>query len=153
MSMMKGEHTNIVSFIVFLFICLTRLIGEVIGYNVLFNGLPFLWISLSLGFLLTWQGVFKELEVYSVIFTWMRESFNRLMLNFTSGKWRASVNWSGLIALLALMWPAWDLVSRWNIVRHRWAVGFPHYAQMFLHIAVLLYILFIFIQGGLILCK
>ena len=140
-------QANLISFLAVLFICILRLIGEAIGYgNILFNGMPFLWLSLSLGFLLTWQVVFKGLEVYSVIFTWMTESLTRL-LRIVSGNFEASINWNSLLALSVLAWPIRDMTVRWNIVHYRWAVSFPPYAQMFLHIAAVLYIVFIVIQG------
>ena len=142
-------HANLISFLAVLFICILRLTGEAIGYgNVLFQGMPFLWLFLSLGFLLTWQVVFKGLEVYSVIFTWMRESLTRLLLKIVSGNFdEAPINWNSLLALSVLAWPIRDMTVRWNIVHYRWAVSFPPYAQMFLHIAAVLYIVFIVIQG------
>lgn len=142
------DHANIGFFVVFLSISLLRLIGEVSGYgNILFKTMPFLCLSLSLGFLLTWQVVFKGLEVHSVIFAWMQDKLLSVLKNISSGKWRA-VDWSSLIALLALAWPIRDMVVRWNIVHQRWAVSFPNYAGMLLHIAALFYILFMIIQGG-----
>ena len=138
-------HANLIFFLAVVVICLLRLIGEAIGYgNVLFKGMPFLWLSLSLGFLLTWQVVLKGLEVYSVIFTWVRES---LLMNIVSGSFEASINWNSLLALSVLAWPIRDMTVRWNMVHYRWAVSFPPYAQMFLHIAAVLYIVFIVIQG------
>ena len=137
-------HANLISFLAVVVICLLRLIGEAIGYgNVLFQGMPFLWLFLSLGFLLTWQVVFKGLEVYSVIFT----SLTRLLMNIVSGNFEAPINWNSLLALSVLAWPIRDMTVRWNIVHYRWAVSFPPYAQMFLHIAAVLYIVFIVIQG------
>lgn len=144
------DHANLVSFLGVLCICLLRLIGEVIGYgDILFKGMPFLWLSLSLGFLFTWQVVFKGLEVYSVIFIWLRESLSRLLKNIFSGpgNWAASVNWNSLIALSVLVWPIRDMTIRWNMVHYRWAISFPPYAQMLLHVAAVLYIVFIVIQG------
>lgn len=143
------DFANIGFFAIFLIISLLRLIGEISGCgNILFKGMPFLCLSLSLGFLLTWQVVFKGLEVYSVIFAWAQGLLNRVLKNIVKGKLR-SVDWTSLIVVFALVWPIRDMAVRWNIVRQRWAVDFPQYAQMFLHVAAVLYILFMIIQGGL----
>ena len=141
------DHANNAFLVIFLSISLLRLIGEVSGYgNILFKGMPFLCLSLSLGFALTWLVVFKGLEVYSVIFSWMQEKLNRMLKNIANGKWR-SVDWSSLMALFALVWPVRDMVVRWNFAHQRWAVTFPKYPEMLLHTAALFYILFMIIQG------
>lgn len=143
------DRANIVFFAIFLSISLLRLIGEISGYgNILFRGMPLLCLSLSLGFLLTWQVVFKGLEVHSVIFAWTQGLLNRVLQNVVNGKLR-SVDWTSLIVLFALAWPIRDMTVRWNIVHQRWAVDFPQYARVFLHVAAVLYILFMIIQGGL----
>ena len=141
---------NIVLFLCVIGICLLRLIGEAIGWgNVLFKGMPFLWVSLSLGFLFTWQVVFKELEVYSVIFAWVQGSLNRLLQNIAGRRMSqvVTVSLKFLIPLSLLAWPIRDMAVRWNIVHHRWAASFPQYAQLLQHVAAVLYIVFIIIQG------
>ena len=144
---MRIDHANIVFFAIFLIISILRLIGEISGYgNVLFKVMPLLCLSLSVGFILTWLVVFKRLEIYGIIFAWMQEYLNPKSI--VSGKWR-SVNWSSLLALLALAWPIQDMTDRWNIVQQRWSVAFPQYTEIILQIAAVLYILYIVSQGGL----
>ena len=145
---MRIAHANIVFFAIFLGISILWLIGEISGYgNVLFKGMPLLCLSLSLGFILTWWVVFKRLEICGIIFAWMQEYLNAPR-SIVSGKWR-SVNWSSLLALLALAWPIQDMANRWSIVQQRWSIAFPQYTEIILHIAAALYILYIVSQGGL----
>ena len=142
------DNANIVCFLCLLASCLLRLIGEAIGWgNTLFMAMPFLWLSPSLGFFFTSQVVFKGLEVYSIILIWLKRSLSRPLHSIASGNWRASVNWNSLILLSLLALPIRDMVVRWDIVHHRWAIGFPQYAQMLLHVDAVLYIVFIIIQG------
>ena len=127
---MRIDHVNIAFFVIFLSTSILWLIGKISGYgNVLFKGMPMLCLSLSLGFILTWWVVFKRLEIYGIIFAWMQEYLN-VPKSIVSGKWR-SVNWSNLLALLALAWPIRDMAVRWNIVQQRWSVAFPQYTEVF----------------------
>ena len=145
---MRIDHANIAFFAIFLIISTLRLIGEISGYgNVLFKMMPLLCLSLSLGFILTWWVVFKRLKIYGIIFAWVQQYLN-VPKSIVSGKWRA-VNWSSLLALLALAWPIQDMTNRWSIVQQRWSVAFPQYTEIILHIAAVLYILYIVSQGGL----
>lgn len=146
---MWTDRANLPFFALFLFVSFLRLIGEISGYgNVLFKVMPLLCLSLSVGFLFTWQVVFNGLEVYSIIFVWMQEFLSRMLKNIVSCRWRSPDRIS-LVALCALAWPVRDMAVRWNIVRQRWGLDFPQYAQVFLHIAAVLYILFMVIQGEL----
>lgn len=103
-------------------------------------GDPFLWLSLSLGFILTLYNIVRGLFAYNVIseclqcrFGWRDLSVFKLLLF--------------LIIVISTMFAAWDMWFRWDTFHLNWTVDYPWFSRLSLNAGACLYMAFILLQG------
>ena len=103
-------------------------------------GVPLMWISLSLGFILTLYDIVRRLFAHNVISECLRCRFG----------WR---DLSGLKLFLFLtivvftVFAMWDMWFRWDTFHQSWTVDYPWFSQLSLNVGTCLYIVFILLQG------